>query len=234
MQTLRRALILTHRYLGIPLSVLFVLWFVTGIAMIYVGGMPTLSAQARLERLPALDVAAVRYTPAEAAERAASGFGRIALTTVLDRPAYRFASPYGAATVFADTGEALDEIDVDTARGVAAAFVGARDSDVELVRTVERPDQWTLQLGRELPLHKFAVRDGAGTEVYVSPSMGEVRLVTTTKTRTLAWLATIPHWFYITPLRTNQPLWYWTVVVSVGARLLARPARPRARRHAAQ
>ena len=51
MQTLRRALILTHRYLGIPLSVLFVLWFVTGIAMIYVGGMPTLSAQARLERL---------------------------------------------------------------------------------------------------------------------------------------------------------------------------------------
>ena len=51
MQTLRRALILTHRYLGIPLSVLFVLWFVTGIAMIYVGGMPTLSAQSRLERL---------------------------------------------------------------------------------------------------------------------------------------------------------------------------------------
>ena len=45
MQTLRRALIFTHRYLGIPLSVLFVLWFVTGIAMIYVGGMPTLSAQ---------------------------------------------------------------------------------------------------------------------------------------------------------------------------------------------
>ena len=57
-------------------------------------------------------------------------------------------------------------------------------------------------------------RDGAGTEVYVSRYTGEVRLVTTTKTRTLAWIATIPHWFYITPLRTNQPLWYWTVVVT--------------------
>ena len=214
MQTFRRALILTHRYLGIPLSVLFVLWFVTGIAMIYVGGMPTLSPQARLTRLPALDIAAVRYTPAEAAERAASGFGRVALTTVLDRPAYRFASAYGSATVFADTGEALDEIDVETARGVAAQFVGADAGDVELVRTVERPDQWTLQLGRDLPLYKFAVRDGAGTEVYVSPYMGEVRLVTTTKSRTLAWIATIPHWFYITPLRTNQPLWYWVVVVT--------------------
>ncbi|HET7607678.1 MAG TPA: PepSY domain-containing protein, partial [Gammaproteobacteria bacterium] len=130
MPTFRRALILTHRYLGIPLSVLFVLWFVTGIAMIYVGGMPTLSAQTRLAHLPPLDLAAVRYTPAEAAERAASGFGRVALTTVLGRPAYRFASAYGSATVFADTGEPLDEIDVDTARGVAAEFVGAKVSDV--------------------------------------------------------------------------------------------------------
>jgi hypothetical protein len=46
----------------------------------------------------------------------------------------------------------------------------------------------------------------------VSPYAGEVRLVTTTKTRTLAWIATIPHWFYTTPLRANQPAWYWTVV----------------------
>jgi hypothetical protein len=214
MQIFRRILVFTHRYLGIPLSLVFIVWFVTGIAMIYVGGMPTLSPQARLQRLPELDVAAIRFTPSDAAERAASGFGRVALTTVLDRPAYRFASAYGDATVFADTGEPLDAIDVDTARTVAAKFVGAADNAVELVRTLERPDQWTLQAGRELPLYKFAVADGAGTEVYVSPRMGEVRLVTTTKARTLAWIATIPHWFYITPLRTNQPLWYWTVVVT--------------------
>jgi hypothetical protein len=214
MPTFRRIVVFTHRYLGIPLSVLFVLWFVTGIGMIYVGGMPTLSAQMRLTHLPSLDIAAVRYTPSEAAERAASGFGRVALTTVLGRPAYRFASPYGSATVFADTGESLDEIDVDTARGVAAEFVGAALGDIELVHMVERPDQWTLQLGRDLPLYKLAVDDGAGTEVYVSPYLAEVRLVTTTKSRTLAWIATIPHWFYITPLRTNQPLWYWIVVAT--------------------
>jgi uncharacterized iron-regulated membrane protein len=211
---MRRVLILTHRYLGIPLSILFVLWFVTGIAMIYVGGMPTFSAQARLERLPALDLAAVRQAPVEAAAQAASGFGRVTLTTVLDRPAYRFASPYGAATVFADTGEPLDEIDVATARSVAARFLAVPASAVELERTLDSVDQWTLQMSRDLPLHKFTVADGAGTEVYVSPHMGEVRLVTTTRTRTLAWIATIPHWFYVTPLRANQPVWYWTVVVA--------------------
>jgi hypothetical protein len=194
--------------------VLFVLWFVTGIAMIYVGGMPTLSAQARLEHLPSLDLAAVRVSPAAAAASAASGFGRASLTTVLDRPAYRFASPYGSSTVFADTGELLDEIDVDTARNVAAEFLNVPAGSLSLERTLERVDQWTLQMSRDLPLHKFAVADGAGTQIYVSPYTGDVRLVTTTKTRTLAWIATIPHWFYITPLRANQPAWYWTVVVA--------------------
>lgn len=209
---LRRLLILSHRYLGIPLSALFVLWFVTGIAMIYVGGMPTLAPQTRLERLPPLDLAAVRITPAAAAAEAASGFGSATLTTILDRPAYRFASRYGSSTVFADDGAPLEEIDLDTTRRVAAAFLGAPEDEVEWLRTVERPDQWTLTLSRDLPLEKFAVRDGAGTEVYVSRYSAEVRLVTTTRSRTLAWIATIPHWFYITPLRTNQPLWYWTVV----------------------
>jgi hypothetical protein len=69
-------------------------------------------------------------------------------------------------------------------------------------------------MGRDMPLYKLGVGDGAGTEVYVSQYGGDVRLVTTTRTRTLAWIATIPHWFYITPLRTNQPLWYWTVVAA--------------------
>src|SRR5512138_717040 len=73
MQLLRRTLILVHRYLGIPLSLLFVLWFVTGIAMMYVGGMPALDPTARLERLPSLDLAAVRLTPAEAAAKAERG-----------------------------------------------------------------------------------------------------------------------------------------------------------------
>lgn len=52
MRLFRKCVIVLHRYLGIPLSFLFVIWFVSGIAMIYVGGMPSLSAQARLERLP--------------------------------------------------------------------------------------------------------------------------------------------------------------------------------------
>ena len=51
----RRFLILTHRYLGIVLSLLIVVWFASGIVMMYAGGMPRLAPQLRLERLPQLD-----------------------------------------------------------------------------------------------------------------------------------------------------------------------------------
>lgn len=208
---LRRFLILLHRYLGIPLSFLFVVWFASGIAMIYVGGMPSLTPAERLEHLAELDLAAVRITPAEAAKRALDESpAEITLHTVLGRPAYRI----DGETVFADDGAELEPLERDAARQVAASFSNEPEGSVRHVRTVTRPDQWTLQLGRELPLEKFAVDDGRGTEVYVSPAKATVVLATTARTRAFAWIATIPHWFYFTSLRTNQRLWTRTVVWS--------------------
>src|SRR5690606_22615116 len=54
--------------------------------------------------------------------------------------------------------------------------------------------------------------DGLGTEVYVSIPNAQVAVYTTTQSRALAWLGTIPHWLYFTSLRLNQPLWYDIVV----------------------
>ena len=208
---LRRFLILLHRYLGIPLSFLFVIWFASGIAMIYVGGMPALSPEQRLEHLPELDLAAVQITPADAAKRALDEAPtEVTLRTVLGRPAYSI----DGETVFADDGTTLPPLEREDARQVAARFSGAPLGSVQFVRTVERPDQWTLQLGRELPLEKFAVGDGRGSEVYVSPATATVVLATTARTRAFAWVATIPHWFYFAALRTNQRLWTRTVVWS--------------------
>ena len=93
MKLLRRAVILSHRYLGIVLSLLVIMWFATGITMMYWGGMPRVTPELRLERLPPVDFSRVQMSPAEAAERA--GFeprGRVTLATLLDRPIFRFGS----------------------------------------------------------------------------------------------------------------------------------------------
>jgi hypothetical protein len=66
---IKRALIWLHRWLGIGLGLVIVVWFASGIAMIYVGGMPRLSPQQRLDHQPLLELAQVRLTAAEAAAR---------------------------------------------------------------------------------------------------------------------------------------------------------------------
>ena len=208
---MRKLLILTHRYLGIVASALAVMWCLTGITMMYVGGMPRLTPDRRLASLPPVDLTRVTLTPAEAAARADYADPPSAtLLTVLDRPAYRFGNP-DPITVFADTGEILDPIRPDTARRVAAAFLEVPERDIAFVATIDENDQWTLgQIAP--PLHKFRVADEDATEIYVSPIGADVVQMTTRRGRALAWISTIPHWFYFTALRNNQPVWYQLVV----------------------
>ena len=59
MTLLTRYVILVHRYLGIAMGLLFLMWFLSGIVMIYAGGMPRLAPQLRLARLPHLDLSRV-------------------------------------------------------------------------------------------------------------------------------------------------------------------------------
>lgn len=210
----KRALILSHRWAGIVLGLMAVVWFASGIAMIYAGGMPRITPQQRLDHLPVLDLAGVKLTPAQAAERLGGEEampGAPVLVMVMERPAYRFPLA-GNATVFADDGSQLAPIDAAAAARVAQQFLREPAPDLKLLRQVDEPDQWTLQMRRGLPLLKFDVGDAQGTELYVSTTQGEVVQATTRRDRGLAWIATIPHWLYISGLRQNQPLWYWTVV----------------------
>ena len=181
MPPLRKWLILVHRYLGIPLSLLFVIWFASGVVMMYTGGMPRLTPEARLARLPDLDLSRVRLTAAEAVERAGLwAFPDSAvLLTVQDRPAWRFAWPFGDATVFADTGDLQAPLDDAAARAVAGRFAGVPEDRVRFAGEVTERDQWTIQYGGGPPYFKFEVDDGGGTELYVSPRSAEVTMRTT-------------------------------------------------------
>ena len=214
MKLVRKLVILTHRYLGIVLSLLVMMWFATGITMMYAGGMPRLTPEARLERMPPMELAAVRLSAAEAAERAEvspAAAGRATLLTVMGRPAYRF-SGRGTTTVFADTGEVFEGLDIRQSQTAASRFMSVPEERVHYVRTLDEVDQWTLVQSRQLPLHKFRVDDADGTELYVQPETAEISMLTTRRGRALAWVSTIPHWFYFSALRANQPVWYRIVV----------------------
>ena len=212
MRTVRKWLILSHRYLGIALCVLLVMWFASGIVMIYAGGMPSLTPEARRAHLPPIDFSRVTLSAQDAATRAGlDAPANATLLSVQDRPAYRFGGR-SPVTVFADTGETLAPATPADMRRIASRFVGVPESLVMDAGQLTTPDQWTLQLARRGGLQKFIVGDDARTEVYVSPRTAEVVLATTRRDRTLAWIGVIPHWMYFSWLRTNQPVWYQTVV----------------------
>ncbi len=216
MRVLRKWLILSHRYLGIALCLLFVMWFASGIVMIYAGGMPRLTPEVRRAHMPALDFSKVALAPAAAAERAGlDAPDRATLFSVLGRPAYRFGGRT-PVTVFADSGERLAPQSRAGATTIASTFLGVPADRLTHAGELARPDQWTIALGRSGGLQKFTVNDDDATEVYVSPRTAEVVLTTTRRERTLAWIGVIPHWMYFTALRINQPVWYRVVVWSSG------------------
>src|SRR5262245_45468856 len=159
----RKFLILTHRYLGIVLSVFFVVWFASGIGMMYTGGMPSLTPRARLERLAPIDFNAIRLAP--------SGQGEsVSLLTVMGRPAYRI----DGQTIFADNGETLGEVDQQKALRMAGEYMKVPQGKVRYLELLKQADQWTIEQRGQLPLHKIAIDDPDRTQIYISPVDGDV------------------------------------------------------------
>jgi hypothetical protein len=211
-------LILSHRYIGIPLSLMFVMWFVSGFFMIYTGGMPKVTDDMQVAGSEPLDLAQVRISPAQAAAVAGYEPPAALMRTVLGRPVYELGeSGYDNTFVYADSGELMPPLAAEQSVELASKFLAIPAGLFHLQQTLEdHTDQWTFTVRRDLPLYKFIVDDAARTEVYVSPKSARVSAYTTRQTRLFAWLGTIPHWLYFEGLRDKQQLWTAVVVWSSG------------------
>lgn len=199
-------LIYLHRWTGIVFGLIFVVWFISGIAMIYVG-MPHLSTKERLGHMRPLDLSTASITPAQAAERHDLAPARLRIEMFYDgRPIYRF--PDGTK-VYADTGErvpgATREQGLEMVRQWVPQFAGTVTYDGYLTRS----DQWTLYSDQRaaMPLHRIALGDPAGTHYYVSAKTGEPTMKTDRRGRVLGYVSAVLHWTYFTQLRWNTALW---------------------------
>lgn len=202
-----------HRWLGIAGCLLFILWFVSGIAMIYVR-MPAVTPAERYARLPPIDPARIHVSPGEAAAIAGvPPTAAVHLTMLGDRPVYRFGGA-PAATVFADHAEQLTVVSEADARDYAGVFAPEHRHTLGHAGMVEIPDQWTLQSRAHLPLHHVTLGDADGTELYVSSRTGEVVMETRRRERGWAYVGPVAHWLYLPILRRNGPLWTDVIIWS--------------------
>ena len=208
-----RTFIVTHRYLGVAVSVLMVMWFASGAVMMYVG-FPHVTEDQRIRALTSIPwTACCRFGEWLIADD--EHLLRAQIENLAGVPAMtlrRLGRP--------DTGVDLQRgaiLRIDAGRAQAIA----RDAAPRIIGQAANPifaeqahaDQWTIgRLDRDRPLFRFAFDDPERTNIYVSGTTGQVVHWTTKTQRFWNWLGAIPHWMYFIHLRSNAALWSKVVI----------------------
>jgi hypothetical protein len=209
--------ILVHLYLGVAMCALFVMWFATGIVLMY-APFPGFRQDPQFERLSVLDCTncSVPLAAALPAMIPRDTTATVRVGMLLGRPVYRFlGTDRRWHVLYADNGSLPGDVTAAQARRIAAAHAGLSEGEVRQTTVITAPDQWTVEavFRRQLPLYRVDFADPSFTSVYVSTGAGEALLVSTRRERTLAWVGAIPHWLYPRVLRARVSAWVWTVIV---------------------
>ena len=204
-----RSILLLHRYLGIAVGALMVMWCLSGIVMMYVS-YPALGEGVRLEHLQ--PIAWRDCCKVADAIRADFDLERIWIEMLDGRPV--LFSGEEARPIDLTTGARVEEISAAQAAGVAKSYAASGSpATPRLLGLIDR-DQWTVSgdFNSARPLYHFALADAAGTELYVSSRNGRAVQVTTARERFWSWLGAVPHWLYFTELRQHPKIWSRVVI----------------------
>lgn len=193
------------------MSLLFVLWFSSGIVMMYVG-FPELTPAEHLAGLQPISYARLSTTIRVENLNSAYPLRRLRLNTVLDRPAFHMLDSTGKwRTVFADDGSFLTHLNSDQALRSGLKYLPTTAAPDQ---AIVQSDQWTVsgRLDAYRPLHHLSMNDDNATELYLSSRTGELVQATTRTERAWNWVGAIIHWIYPFPLRQNRELWRQCII----------------------
>jgi hypothetical protein len=211
---LRNWVVFVHRWTGIACCVLFLVWFASGIVLIYCR-FPQVNAGDRLAREDPLDPGRIHVTPAGAyatLHESSLPPTKICVSVLDGRPVYRFVFGSRTKLVYADDGRLLDGVGKLLALRIAATWAESPAGAASFEELVTQDDQWTLDPAVHPygPFWKSSWPNGE--EIYVSQTTGEVVQRTTRNTRLGAYCGAIPHWLYFTTLRRHAEFWSQTVL----------------------
>ena len=210
----KSVIIFIHRWIGVGFCSLFLLWFLSGMFMLYCD-YPVVQERDRLGRASVLHPADIRLSPQEAYMQlqTTASPDRVRIDVFDGRPIYRFRFGPDESLVYADNGALQDDFPRELTLRIASAWSGQPPTAARVEEKTEE-DQWTVSGEFEAlrPLRKYSWPDGE--EVYVSAVTGEVVQYTTRAARVKAYLGPIPHWLYFTPLRKHGDGWSHFVIAA--------------------
>ncbi|MEI2414550.1 PepSY domain-containing protein [Orrella sp. JC864] len=209
----RRLTYLVHRWSGVAGCVLMLLWFVSGVTMLFVG-YPKLTPGERLAGLPALDAQAC--CPVPDGVRAALAQGQAVLTSIGGQP--HFVVREGAAPAAYPAQDAARPGAAGPAQALAEAASRMPGAALRYGGMVQQ-DRWTHARGLDAhrPLHKV-YWDGSGPHgpgrgtLYISSATGQLVLDAPLSQQRWNYVGAWLHWLYFLGKGADGPLWSWTVI----------------------
>ena len=206
-----------HRVMGTLLCVFFLMWFLTGIVMLY-HRFPRLYDSDRVEHLEALGASDSLPTIASLSERVGGKAVRsLRMERYLGQTYFRLQTRDSLYILPANATEAIHDIrEPDYINKVVNTWC---QSPILRVDTLRELDQWIPfgSMKADLPVYRYFFDDAEHHQLYQSSVTGAVLQFTTRSERIWAWLGAIPHWIYFYQLRQDAELWSDVVIWLSGA-----------------
>ena len=197
-----------HRWTGVALCLLFVVWFASGLVLVFVP-FPSLPDFERRAAGESAQLAQLTLSPGEALVRTGGG-DRLRLISYLGRPTYVVMRKGKWRAIDGASARPIAQVTAQAAAAIASRFAGAPASGVS--GPLEY-DQWIVHQKFDpwRPFFRVAVDSPQGDVLYVSARTGEVVQRTRARERAWNWLGAVPHWLYFTVLRHSFAAWDQTV-----------------------
>ncbi|MDR1716963.1 MAG: PepSY domain-containing protein [Prevotella sp.] len=209
---LKNILYSIHRILGTILSILFLVWFLSGFVMIYHTFPKATERDKNKHMYPlqgdmlALDSILANNIPKD------EEISALSLKSYAGTPFFEVKTSDSIYRIPASPDmELKTPPDYQEIKAYAQRWCQAEIVRVDTLRELE---QWIPfgPLRKDFPIYKFYFGDEGKSQLYVSSVSGDALQFTDKDSRFWAWLGAIPHWVYFTSLRQNSQQWMDVVI----------------------
>ena len=198
-----------HSLLGTIISLLFLMWFITGLVLIY-HPFPDVNKQDRhalraniTDSLPAIQEVLACIPNNESVKH-------IQLNQYKQNALFQVTTSADIYHITADLQQLDSNISKQQMHSIAKSWI---DAPISHVDTLHKQDIWIMysKYLKELPIYKVHFSDSDKHQLYLSSKTGEVQQFTSQSERIWAYLGSIPHKLYIPALRQHTRIWINTL-----------------------
>lgn len=203
---IKRFIYTTHRILGVITCLLFLMWFITGLVLIY-HSFPDVDKTLKNRFRESI---VNKITPIDSL--AGNHLREVKLYQFNGQPIYQIKRGKKSENIIANKEAKVQPITRQTITEIAHRWV---DAPIQKIDTLTKRDIWIMynKYLNELPIYKIYFNNGQKHQLYISSRTGEVQQFTNKDERMWAYIGSIPHKLYIPALRQHTDSWITTLTV---------------------